>query len=191
MMAATLAVTACSPHDSADIDSEHSTVQASSVTPSSTTSADAPSKGATADQSTAQGAVATWVTEIIQDRPKKVCLIMGTPATGTSPARANTAATCGGNGTTVQQMKDQIHSLHASFTPEPSTPNLTVSVAKVPVTGKTAVVTGDQVNVNGRTLTEIVLSHSTGVQEGDVGLKIDATHIDGSWYVTNLHLSVG
>ncbi|MEV0639997.1 hypothetical protein AB0I77_34665 [Streptomyces sp. NPDC050619] len=181
-------VTACSDDSTAQQaepgSSSSSTAEAGTPTPT-------PTKGQTADQSTVQGAVAGWVTAIVQDRPKNACLVMGTPATSSSPARANTEATCSGSGSQAKKMEQQIHSLHASFAPESSTSDPKVTVAKVPVKGKTAVVPGKQVTIDGQTLTAIVLSHSTGVQKGDVGIKIEATDIDGSWYVTNLNLSVG
>lgn len=66
-----------------------------------------------------------------------------------------------------------------------------MQVGQVQATGKTAVVPGDRITVGGQTLTAVLLSNSTGVQKDQVGLKVDATDIDGSWYVTDLHLSVG
>ncbi|MGW7694349.1 hypothetical protein ACWGMA_36745 [Streptomyces asiaticus] len=50
---------------------------------------------------------------------------------------------------------------------------------------------GDQATVDGRTLKAIVLLHSTGVEEDQVGIRIEADAVAGRWYVTDLGLSVG
>lgn len=184
------ALTACS-EDSTAQRADSSSTGSPSAEAGSTTAAGTPAKEQTGGQATVQDAVAGWVTAIVKDRPEDACLAMGTPATGSSPARANTAATCSGSGSQVQQMEQQIHSLHTSFTPKSSTGDPTVQVGQVQATGKTAVVPGDRITVGGQTLTAVLLSNSTGVQKDQVGLKVDATDIDGSWYVTDLHLSVG
>ncbi|MFE2184725.1 hypothetical protein [Streptomyces sp. NPDC059455] len=148
-------------------------------------------KGQSGDQSTVQGVVAKWVTAVVEDRPKDACLVMATPATDGSPAKPGTAAMCGGKGPEAQQMVDQIHRMHASFAPDQPKNPPTVKVAEVPVAGKKATVDGKQITVDGQTLKAIVLSHSTGVEENQVGIRIEAGVVEGRWYVTNLGLSVG
>ncbi|WP_275558953.1 hypothetical protein [Streptomyces sp. 5-6(2022)] len=148
-------------------------------------------KGRSGDQSTARGVVATWVTAVVQDRPKDACSVMATPATDGSPAKHGTEAMCAGKGPEAQQIKEQIHRLHTSFTPDqPKNPPV-VKVAEVPVADKKATVDGEQITVDGQTLKAIVLSHSTGVEEDQVGVRIEAGVVEGRWYVTNLGLSVG
>ncbi|GAA0918845.1 hypothetical protein GCM10009574_045290 [Streptomyces asiaticus] len=159
--------------------------------PASTASATPSPKGQSGDQSTAQGAVATWVTAVVEDRPKEACLVMATPAGDGSPAKPGTEARCGGKGPEAQQIKAQIHRMHTSFTPDQPKNPPTVKVAEVPVTGKKATVDGEQITVDGRTLKAIVLSHSTGVEKDQVGIRIEAGVVEGRWYVTNLGLSVG
>ncbi|MCQ8193183.1 hypothetical protein [Streptomyces rugosispiralis] len=81
--------------------------------------------------------------------------------------------------------------MHTAFTPDQPKSPPTVKVAEVPVTGKKATVDGEQITVDGQTLKAIVLSHSTGVKEDQVGVRIEAGVVEGRWYVTNLGLSVG
>ncbi|MDT0342666.1 hypothetical protein [Streptomyces litchfieldiae] len=45
--------------------------------------------------------------------------------------------------------------------------------------------------MDGQTLQDIVVSNSTGVDPGQIGIGVDATEIDGLWYVTDLNLSFG
>jgi hypothetical protein len=188
LVAAMPVVTACAGNSTKAKDAGDSSVPRS--THSAAKASTSPSESAS-DQSTAQAAVATWVTAIVEDRPKKACLVMATPANDGSPAKANTAAMCNGNGPKARQTKQRLHSLHTSFTPaQPKNPP-TVKVAKVSVSGKTATVDGEQITVDGQTLKAIVLSHSSGVKENEVGVKIKAAGVDSRWYVTDLGLSVG
>ncbi|MBP2066371.1 hypothetical protein [Streptomyces iranensis] len=131
------------------------------------------------------------MTAVVEDRPKEACLAMATPATGGSPAKPGTEAMCGGDGPEAQQMADQIHRMHTSFTPDQPKSPPTVKVAEVPVTDKKATVDGEQITVDGQTLEAIVVSHSTGVKEDQVGVRIEAGVVAGRWYVTDLGLSVG
>jgi hypothetical protein len=146
-------------------------------------------KGQTSGQPTAKAAVAEWVKAIVEDRPEAACLVMGQPADGASPAETGTPATCEGKGAKAQQMKTQLHSMHSAFVPKPAPSNATVEVADVPTTDNTASVTGDQVTIDGQTLTAVVLSNSTGVGKDQLDLKLDAGKIKDSWYVTDFHLS--
>ncbi|GAA1083810.1 hypothetical protein GCM10009577_00110 [Streptomyces javensis] len=148
-------------------------------------------KGRSGDQSTVRGAVATWVTAVVEDRPQEACLVMATPAANGSPAKPGTEAMCGGDGPEARRMEKQIHRMHTAFTPDQPKNPPTVKVAEVPVTGKKATVDGEQVTVDGQTLKAIVLSHSTGVEEGQIGIKIEAGVVAGRWYVTDLGFSVG
>ncbi|WP_210943952.1 hypothetical protein [Streptomyces sp. MK37H] len=131
------------------------------------------------------------MTAVVEDRPKEACLVMATPATDGSPAKPITEAICGGKGPEAQQMAEQIHRMRTSFTPDQPKNPPTVKVAEVPVADKKATVDGEQVTVDGQTLKAIVLSHSTGVEEDEVGVRIGAAVVAGRWYVTDLGLSVG
>ncbi|MFE9006030.1 hypothetical protein ACFYOY_28495 [Streptomyces sp. NPDC007875] len=193
LLAAAPALTGCSTDsDSTKSKGQDGSASAAPTTSTGTTAEPTPSpKGRPDGQTTVQEAVATWVTAVVQDRPEKACLVMATPATGGSPAKPNTAATCGGDTPQAQQMRQQIHRLHASFAPDQPKNPPTVKVAKVPVADEKATVGGEQITVDGQTLKAIVLSHSTGVKEDEVGVRVEAAVVDGRWYVTDLGLSVG
>ncbi|MEU5344901.1 MULTISPECIES: hypothetical protein [unclassified Streptomyces] len=142
-------------------------------------------------QSTAEGAVAAWVTAVIKGQPKQACLLMGEEATDSSPARAGTAERCDSDAPEVRQMQDNIGEFRTSFMPEPPTDNPKVEVATVKATGDKAVVPADKVTVEGKTLDKIILSHSTGLEAGQLDVNLESTKIDDAWYVTNLDFNVG
>ncbi|MDN3059030.1 hypothetical protein ABZ654_36125 [Streptomyces hygroscopicus] len=142
-------------------------------------------------QTTAEGAVAAWVTAVIENRPKQACLVMAEPATGSSPARVGTPSLCNGNTPEARKMRDGIGRFHASFTPKRSTGDPKVEVARAPVTGGRAVVPAEKVTVDGQTLDKVILSNSTGLKSGQLDVKMESTKIGGAWYVTNLDFNVG
>ncbi|MEU8969398.1 hypothetical protein AB0D11_08980 [Streptomyces monashensis] len=142
-------------------------------------------------ESTAEDAVAAWVTAIVEGRPRQACLVMAFPATDASPARAGTPAMCDGNTPEVRKTLDTVGRLRTSFTPKGSTGDPQVTVAQVPVTGDRAVVPADRVTVDGQALDKVVLSHSTGLKPGQLDVKTESTRIDGAWYVTDFDLHIG
>jgi hypothetical protein len=150
----------------------------------------APAPSATRE-STAEGAVAAWVTAIVEGRPRQACLVMAFRATDASPARAGTPAMCDGDTPEVRKTLDTVGKLRTSFTPTGSTGDPQVTVAQVPVTGDRAVVPADRVTVDGQTLDKVVLSHSTGLKPGQLHVKTESTRIDGAWYVTDFDLHIG
>ncbi|AGP52449.1 hypothetical protein M271_04095 [Streptomyces rapamycinicus NRRL 5491] len=177
---------------SADSTKAEDTKDAKDPKGSASTAGATPSpKGQPGDQSTVQAVVAKWVTAVVEDRPKEACSVMATPATNGSPAKPSTEAMCGGKGPEAQQMADQVHRMHTSFTPDQPKNPPTVKVAAVPVKDKKATVDGEQITVDGQTLKAIVLSHSTGAEEDQVGIRIEAGVVEGRWYVTDLGLSIG
>ncbi|WP_328437826.1 hypothetical protein OHA71_12565 [Streptomyces sp. NBC_00444] len=142
-------------------------------------------------QSTAEGAVAAWVTAVIKGQPEQACLLMGEPAADSSPARAGTPSRCNSNAPEVRQMQKNIGKFRTSFMPEPPTNNPKVEVATVPVTGDKAMVPADKVTVDGQPLDKIILSHSTGLDSGQLDVKMESTKIADAWYVTNLDFNIG
>ncbi len=88
-------------------------------------------------------------------------------------------------------MQDNIGKFRTSFMPEPPTNNPKVEVATVPVTGDKAMVPADKVTVDGQTLDKIILSHSTGLESGQLDVKVESTKIADAWYVTNLDFNIG
>ncbi|WP_211121515.1 hypothetical protein [Streptomyces yatensis] len=195
LLAAAPALTGCSTDsDSSKPKGKDGSASAAPSASTGTTAEPTPSptgRPGPGGRSTVQEAVATWVAAVVQDQPKKACLVMATSADGGSPAKPNTAAMCGGDTPQARQMKQQVHRLHASFAPDQPKNPPTVKVAKVPVADQKATVDGEQITVDGQTLKAIVLSNSTGVKEDEIGVRVEAAVVGGRWYVTDLGLSVG
>jgi hypothetical protein len=149
------------------------------------------SKPSAGDQSTAEGAIAAWVTAVIKGQPKEACLLMGDPAADGAPAQASTSAKCNSDDPEVKRMQDNLGKFRESFTPEPPTDNPNVEVAKVPATGDKVTVPADKVTVDGQTLDKIILSHSTGLEAGQLDVNVESSKIEDAWYVTNLDFNIG
>ncbi|WSQ07038.1 hypothetical protein OG604_04430 [Streptomyces sp. NBC_01231] len=144
-----------------------------------------------ARQSTAEEAVAAWVTAVVQGKPKQACLVMAEPATSSSPAEVGSPSKCDSNTPEVRKMQKNIGQIRTSFTPKPPTSNPEVEVAQVPVTGGKAVVPADKVTIDGQSLDKVILSNSTGVKPGQLDVNVESTKIDDAWYVTNLDFNIG
>ncbi|MDQ0772132.1 hypothetical protein QF026_000598 [Streptomyces aurantiacus] len=151
----------------------------------------AASQSSVARQPTPEGAVAAWVTAVIKGQPREACLLMGEPATGSTPARAGTPTTCDGDTPEMRELRDNIGRFTTAFAPELPTEDPKVEVAAVPVTGDKTVIPAAKVTVDGQPLDKVILSRSTGVEAGQLDVKVESTRIDDAWYVTNLDLNVG
>ncbi|AOR36054.1 hypothetical protein BFF78_37850 [Streptomyces fodineus] len=150
-----------------------------------------PQRPGAGDQSTPEAAVATLITAIIDGDTKQACLVSGTPATGSAPAKVGTKSMCESDSPEVRQMGDMVKRLRVSFTPKKPSGDPKVTVSQVSENGGKAVVPADKITVDGQTLDAIILSHSTGLKPGQVNVKFDATKIAGPWYVTNMDLAIG
>jgi hypothetical protein len=149
-------------------------------------SSPSPDAGQSTASATGQDAVVKWITAIIEGRPVDACMV-----SATSPTQAPNTDFCEGDGPQAQQVKDGVERLRESFTPKNGTSHSVVKAAQVPVTGDSVSFTGDDITIDGQTLTEIVLSHSTGIEPGQLELKIQTGIIDGSWFVTGFEFSIG
>jgi hypothetical protein len=116
---------------------------------------------------------------------------MGTPGSDGQPVKPNPAAMCRPKSPTGQAVKKKIHSLHTAFTPKDAKNPTTVKGAKGSVPGKTASFTGDQVTIDGQTLTSVVLSHSSMGDKVRLKYEIRAAAADGRWYVTDMRFAGG
>ncbi|MFD0312724.1 hypothetical protein [Streptomyces flavalbus] len=145
----------------------------------------------TGGQSTPEEAVATLVTAIIEDDKGRACRVTGTAATGSEPAKPHTAAMCDSDSPDVQQMNKVVDSLRTSFTPEGANGQADTEVAEVAAADGKAVVPGEGITVNGQTLNEIMLSHSTGLTADQLDTAFEVTEVQGAWYVTDMKLGVG
>ncbi|MFD7500347.1 hypothetical protein [Streptomyces sp. NPDC059850] len=194
VVAAVVGVTGCSK----EAESDSGTVEKKPVA-SNSTGAGAEKKGeGSADsqaseprQTTAEEAVATWVTAVVQKKPKEGCLVMAAPAQGSSPAQVGTPERCSGNAPEVRQMRESVTRFHESFTPKQSPGEPKVEVAKTPATGDKATIPADKITIDGQTLDKVIVSNSTGVKPGQLDVKVESTKIKDAWYVTNLDFNLG
>ncbi|UCM88124.1 hypothetical protein [Streptomyces marincola] len=196
--AAALTMTACSDDsgDSADDSQDTGESQQSDATEESGGSeqSDAPAdeaggapEGEGGGGATADEAVATWIAAIIENEPVDACLVMGTPGADGTPT-ANTAELCaeGGAGS-----GEGVAAFREAFSPEGTGAPPVVEVAGDAAASGTATFDGEQITVDGQTLQDIVVSNSTGIEAGQIGLEVESTEIDGAWYVTDINLSFG
>ncbi|MEU9188973.1 hypothetical protein AB0D14_31410 [Streptomyces sp. NPDC048484] len=153
--------------------------------------ASASSSASDADQSTAEGAVAGWVTAVIKGQPEEACLLMAEPATGSKPAQVGSEAKCGEDAPERKEMEATLGQFRESFTPKPPTDDPKVEVTQPPATGDKVEVPADKITVDGQTLDKIVLSHSTGVTADQLDIKVESSKIKDVWYVTNLDFNIG
>lgn len=142
-------------------------------------------------QATAEEVAATWVTAVVKDKPKEGCLVMATPARGSTPAKVGNPARCDSDAPEVRQMRESVARFHESFAPKQSTGDPKVEVAKTPATGGKAMIPADKITVDGQTLDKVIASNSTGVKPGELDVKVESTKIKDAWYVTNLHFGLG
>ncbi|WP_307543902.1 hypothetical protein [Streptomyces sp. V3I8] len=143
------------------------------------------------DRSTAEKAVAGWVAAVIKGEPEEACLLMAEPAAGSEPAKVGDGTTCGDDAPERKQMDKTLGQFKESFTPEPPSDDPKVEVTQAPATGDKVVVPADRITVDGQALDKIVLSHSTGVTQDQLDIKVESSKIEGSWYVTNLDFNIG
>lgn len=195
LMAAVMTLTGCS---SGSDDSEKETGSSNSPAADSekapgSEQGDASDTGqaSSADQSTAESAVAAWVTAVVKNQPKEACLLMGEAATGSKPARAGTEATCDSNSPEGAKILESIGKFRESFTPDPPSADPEVEVAETPATGDETVVPAEKITVDGQTLDKIILSRSTGVEAGQLDVQVHSSKIDDRWYVTNIGFDIG
>ncbi|MFJ4831919.1 hypothetical protein ACIP79_18705 [Streptomyces sp. NPDC088747] len=143
-----------------------------------------------ADQSTAEGAVAAWVTAVIKGQPKEACLVMAEPASGSTPAKVGSEETCADGAPQRKQLDKNLDGFRESFTPEPPTDDPQVEI-DMTVGGDKAEIPADKIIVDGQSLDKIVLSHSTGLEAGQLDINVEADKIEDLWYVTNLDFNIG
>lgn len=152
--------------------------------------ASSPPSGGT-PHSTAREAVASWVGAVVKGQPKKACLVMAQPATGSAPAQVGNPKRCNSNEADAVKMRDGIGRFREAFTPKPPSSDPKVQVAQVPATGGKAVVPAEKVTIDGKRLDKIIVANSTGVKEGQVDVKFKAAEIQNAWYVTDFDFNFG
>ncbi|MGW3291629.1 hypothetical protein ACWDR3_44100 [Streptomyces sp. NPDC001002] len=143
------------------------------------------------DRSSAEKAVTGWVAAIIKGDVEEACLLMAEPADGSRPAQVGSTKTCGDGAPERERMKATLGQFKESFTPDPPSNDPKVEVTQDLGTGDKVTVPAAKINVDGQALDKIVLSHSTGVTQDQLDIKVESSRIEGSWYVTNLDFNVG
>ncbi|MEY7976149.1 hypothetical protein AB8O53_07415 [Streptomyces pilosus] len=196
LMAAVMALTGCSSDSDAGEKETRSggspTADAGEAPGSGQRDASDAPQASAADQSTAEGTIAAWVTAVVTNQPKEACLLMGEAAAGSTPARAGTEATCDTDTPEGKQVQQNLGQLRESFTPDPPSADPEVEVAETPATGDgTVVVPADGITLDGQTLDKIILSRSTGLEPGQLDVKVHSSKIEDRWYVTNLDFDIG
>ncbi|MET8537771.1 hypothetical protein ABZV67_39995 [Streptomyces sp. NPDC005065] len=133
----------------------------------------------------------TWVTAILQGKPKQACLVMAEPASGSTPAQVGTPQRCNSDDPQVREMQDNISKFRESFTPKGSNGAAEVKVAETQSTDDKALIPADKIYVGGQPLDAVILSNSTGLEKEQLDVKVESTKIDSSWWVTNIEFNVG
>ncbi|GAB2869635.1 hypothetical protein GCM10022245_00250 [Streptomyces mayteni] len=195
-LVAALAMTACSDEseESADTPSDagesSASPEESDAAADSDDSDDSQAAGPGSGQATAGDAVAAWVTAIVEDQPVDACLAMATEGADGTPV-ANTAELCEDEGPEAEQARQGVSALRESFLPEnPGVPPV-VETAEGTESGGTTTFDGERITVDGQTLQDIIVSNSTGVEPGQIGIEVETTELEGRWYVTDMGLSIG
>jgi len=143
------------------------------------------------DRSSAEMAVAGWIAALIKGDIEQACLLMAEPADGSEPAQVGSEKRCGYDAPERKRMEATLGRFKESFTPDPPSDDPKVEVTQAPGTGDKVTVPASKINVDGQALDKIVLSHSTGVTQDQLAIKVESSRIEDSWYVTNLDFNVG
>ncbi|MDH6553796.1 hypothetical protein M2162_007893 [Streptomyces sp. SAI-041] len=143
------------------------------------------------DRSSAENAVAGWVAALVKGEIEQACLLMAEPADGSEPAQVGSEKTCGDDAPERKRMEATLGRFKESFTPDPPSDDPKVEVTQAAGSGDKVTVPAARINVDGQALDKIVLSHSTGVTQDQLDIKVESSRIEGSWYVTNLDFNVG
>ncbi|WP_039936758.1 hypothetical protein [Streptomyces himastatinicus] len=191
VVAAVVGVTGCSKKAESDSGVKKKPASSSSGAGAKKGAGAADSQPSKPRQATAEEAVASWVTAVVKNKPKEGCLVMGVPAHGSTPAKVGSPERCDSDAPDIRQMHKSVKMYHKSFTPKQSTGDPKVEVAKTPATGDKVMVPADKITVDGQTLDKVMVSNSTGVKQGQLDMKVEASKIKDAWYMSNLDFNIG
>ncbi|MER6290133.1 hypothetical protein [Streptomyces sviceus] len=189
-VAALVGLAGCSD-DTEPSEAQKQSASASPVDDKSEPADAASSPASGVDRSSAEKAVAGWVAALIKGETEQACLLMAEPADGSKPAQVGTEKTCGEGAPERKRMEATLGQFRESFTPDPPADDPKVEVTQPLGTGDKVRVPAAKINVDGKALDKIVLSHSTGVTQDQLDIKVESSRIEDSWYVTNLDFNVG
>lgn len=155
-------------------------------TSAATSSANASAADSTAVASTAEQALARWIGAVVSGNFEQACSVMADA--DQAPPKVFSPETCAGEDKTVKSLHTVLDGLHTAFTPDNAANPPKVEVAGPAATGDSAKIAADKISVEGKTLDDIVLSHSTGVKPGQTNITFSLQKVKEAWYVTNFDL---
>ncbi|WP_326952850.1 hypothetical protein [Amycolatopsis sp. NBC_01286] len=159
------------------------TTTSASVSSANTAAADAKSGAPTAEQALAQ-----WIGAVVSGDFDQACSVMADAEQ--TPPKVFSPETCAGQDETMKSVRKVLDGLRTAFTPDNAANPPKVEVAGPAATGDSAKIAADKISVEGKTLDDIVLSHSTGVQPGQTNMTFSLQKLEEAWYVTNFDLKI-
>ncbi|UOZ04935.1 hypothetical protein [Amycolatopsis sp. WQ 127309] len=159
------------------------TTTSASVSSANTAAANAKSGAPTAEQ-----ALARWIGAVVSGNFDQACSVMADAEQ--TPPKVFSPETCAGQDETMKSVHKVLDGLRTAFTPDNAANPPEVEIAGPAATGDSAKIAADRISVEGKTLDDIVLSHSTGVQPGQTNITFSLRKLEEAWYVTNFDLKI-
>ncbi len=183
VMAAALAVSCAAKSSNVAGQPIPATTTSASVSSANTAAADAKSGAPTAEQALAQ-----WIGAVVSGNFAQACSVMADA--DQTPPKVFSPETCAGQDETMKSVHQVLDGLRTAFTPDNAANPPKVEVAGPAATGDSAKIAADRISIEGKTLDDIVLSHSTGVQPGQTNITFSLQKLKEAWYVTNFDLKI-
>jgi hypothetical protein len=162
-------------------------------TPTTSASTSAASRkagpGTPTDRGTPEGAVATWVTAIIEGDQSKLCSAMvnpSAPGSAASPSASTQPVSPQECATGAPQI---LKVYRPMLTPKGATGSPKVNVGQVTASGNSITIPARDVHINGKPLREILMANSVGLtqsQQKQQKFFFNTSKIGSSWYVTGI-----
>jgi hypothetical protein len=124
-------------------------------------------------------ALVNWMHDVAAGNRRASCEDAAPPGTSDMAVCMSAAGTNGFN------------SLHGNFDTIGIKPSTPIGVTGGQVKGASATTDGNDIRVDGTTLNELEVRHSTGVKSGQLDFSWDLLRVDGAWYVTNMNMNLG
>lgn len=185
LLAAAVGLTGCSSEDGSTTDAKATT--SNSASPQAP-SASASASSSTADRSSPEATVAAWVTAVVKGEVEQACLLMGEEG---PPPTTGSEETCADDSAQGKRIRKSIGAFQESFTPASGAENPSVEVTGAPADGDRARYSADEITIDGRTLEDVILSNSTGLEKGQLEVGIESSKLDDEWYVTDMAFDIG
>jgi hypothetical protein len=179
-LAACCCVAACASGSA----STAATTAATATTPAAAGQASSPAASTANVRGTPKAVLADWLHQVVAGDYKAACADMADP-TGKAAPGPRAAAACA-----ASKAVTTLSALHDNFTVDGLKAATPISVASAQVTGTKATVSGTQVNASGKTLTSLMIAHSTGATAKSFGISFKLSKVDGGWYVTDLNMDI-